>query len=227
MSVVEEVTGVRVLVVDDIRLYRDGLVAVLEREPFIVGAAGVPDAEGALRLLRGRGFEVVLLSMATANSVAICRDLVASADGARVVALAVSGSDDEVVACAEAGVSGYLLRDAPHAELVDVIASAARGETSCPSRIGAALMRRMGALAAERQTWVGPDRLTPREREILDLIEQGKSNKEIARLLCIEVRTVKNHVHNLLEKLKVHRRGEAAALLRSRHRIPSGRVQFG
>ncbi|GIH14158.1 hypothetical protein Raf01_23300 [Rugosimonospora africana] len=227
VSVVEEVTGVRVLVVDDIRLYRDGLVAVLEREPFIVGAAGVPDAEGALRLLRGRGFEVVLLSMATANSVAICRDLVASADGARVVALAVSGSDDEVVACAEAGVSGYLLRDAPHAELVDVIASAARGETSCPSRIGAALMRRMGALAAERQTWVGPDRLTPREREILDLIEQGKSNKEIARLLCIEVRTVKNHVHNLLEKLKVHRRGEAAALLRSRHRIPSGRVQFG
>lgn len=227
MSIIKNSNGVRVLVVDDIRLYRDGLVAVLEREPFIVGAAGVSDSDSALRMLRGREFGVVLLSMATANSLAICRDLVASADGARVVALAVSGGDDEVVACAEAGVSGYLLRDAPHAELVDVIASAARGETSCPARIAAALMRRVGALAAERQTWVEPGRLTPREREILDLIEQGKSNKEIARLLCIEVRTVKNHVHNLLEKLKVHRRGEAAALVRSRHRVPSGRVQFG
>lgn len=226
-TVIEEAAGVGVLVVDDIRLYRDGLIAVLEREPFIVRAAGAPDGDAALRVLGERGFEVVLLNMATANSLSLCRELVAFAGGARVVALAVSGSDDEILGCAEAGVSGYLLRDQPHAELIAVIASAARGETSCPPLVAAALMRRVGTLAAERHTWPGQGRLTPREREILDLIEQGMSNKEIARLLFIEVRTVKNHVHNLLEKLKVRRRGEAAAMLRTRHRAMGARLPLG
>jgi DNA-binding NarL/FixJ family response regulator len=153
--------------------------------------------------------------MATANSVACCRDLVAAAGAAQVVVLAVSGGDSEILACAEAGVSGYLLRDQSHAELVAVIASAARGLTSCPPPVAAALVRRIGTMADERRVRPGEQgRLTPREREVLDLIEQGKSNKEIARLLFIEVRTVKNHVHNLLEKLKVHRRGEAAAMVR-------------
>jgi len=220
----EEVTGVGVLVVDDIQLYQDYLISVLEREPFIVDVAGVPDGEAALRVLGQRGFQVVLVNLATANSLALCKELVASACGARVVALAVSGSDHEILACAEAGVSGYLLRDQSLADLVGVIASAARGETSCPPLVAAALMRRMGSPAADHP---GRSRLTRREREVLDLIEQGMSNKEIARLLFIEVRTVKNHVHNLLEKLKVRRRGEAAAMLRTRHRGPVDRLPLG
>jgi len=114
----EEVTGVGVLVVDDIQLYQDYLISVLEREPFIVDVAGVPDGEAALRVLGQRGFQVVLVNLATANSLALCKELVASACGARVVALAVSGSDHEILACAEAGVSGYLLRDQSLADLV-------------------------------------------------------------------------------------------------------------
>jgi two-component system nitrate/nitrite response regulator NarL len=222
----DDMTDVNVLVVDDVRLCRDGLVAALAREPSIAYAEGAPDAETALRALRGRAFAVVLLSMRATNSLAICRDLVAAANCGPVVAVAVSG-DDEVVAYAEAGVSGYLLRDQPYEELLGVIVSAARGEMPCPPQVAAALMRRVGTLAAERQTWVVPGRLTPREREILDLIEQGMSNKEIARLLFIEVRTVKNHVHNLLEKLKVHRRGDAAAMVRNRHCSAGDRVPIG
>jgi len=220
----DDMTGVSVLVVDDVRLCRDNLVASLHREPSIVYADGASDAEAALRALRGRHFAVVLVTMRAANSLAICRDLVAAAASGPVVALAVSGGDDEVVAYAEAGVSGYLLRDQPYADLLEVIASAAQGETLCPPRVAAALMRRVGTLADERHSWTGTGRLTPREREILGLIEQGMSNKEIARRLFIEVRTVKNHVHNLLEKLKVHRRGEAAAMLRTRHRVSGDRV---
>jgi two-component system, NarL family, nitrate/nitrite response regulator NarL len=216
MSAIEvDPTGVQVLVVDDIRLSRDGLVEFLERAPGIVAAVGAPDAEVARQLLRGRGFQVVLVSMAAADSIAICRDLVAAAEGARVIAFAVSGTEDEVVACAEAGVSGYLLREQPPAELIDVVSRVARGETYCPPRVAAALMRRVGTRSVERQASIGPGRLTRRESEILDLIEQGRSNKEIARMLCIEVRTVKNHVHNLLEKFQVHRRGDAAAILRA------------
>jgi DNA-binding NarL/FixJ family response regulator len=208
--------GIRVLVVDDIRVCRDGLTELLGRQPFVAAAVGAPDVAAGLRLVRGGGFQVVLLNMAAAGSLVGCRELVASAMAVPVVALAVSGSYDEVVACAEAGVSGYLLRDQPPAELVDVVARVARGETYCPPRVAAALIRRVGTLSVERRASAGPGRLTPREREILDLIEQGMSNKEIARELTIEVRTVKNHVHNLLEKLQVSRRGEAAALLRGR-----------
>jgi DNA-binding NarL/FixJ family response regulator len=211
---------VRVLVVDDIRLHRDNLVVRLQQEPSIAAAAGAAGGADALQQLSGQPFEVVLLSMATTDSLTICRELAAAKP---VVAVAVSGSDDEMVACAEAGVTGYLMRDEPHDELVKVIATTARGETSCPPQVAAALMRRMGP----RRDGAGPRtdaaRLTAREREILGLIDDGMSNKEIARKLCIEVRTVKNHVHNLLEKLRVHRRGEAAALLRA-HRHPFGTV---
>jgi two-component system nitrate/nitrite response regulator NarL len=213
-----DASGVRVLVVDDIRLYRDNLIMMLRQEPTIAGAAGASGGDDALRQLSGRGFEVVLLNMATTDSLAICRELAAATP---VVALAVSGSDDEVVACAEAGVAGYLLRDQPKDALVKVIATAARGVTSCPPEVAAALMRRMGRRGGESGLPTGTARLTGREREILDLIDQGMSNKEIGQKLFIEVRTVKNHVHNLLEKLSVHRRGEAAALLRS-HRRPFG-----
>jgi DNA-binding NarL/FixJ family response regulator len=205
----------QVLVVDDTRLYRDGLVEFLERQPSIACVASAADRAAALLLLlHGYKFEVILVNMTIMGGVAVCADLVRAAPDSRVVALAASGAEDEAVAWAEAGVSGYLLRDQSLTELMDTIATVARGETSCPQRIAAMLMRRVGTVAAERSLWHAQARLTRREEEILSLIEQGLSNKEIARRLCIEVRTVKNHVHNLLEKLKVHRRGEAAAMVR-------------
>jgi DNA-binding NarL/FixJ family response regulator len=83
--------------------------------------------------------------------------------------------------------------------------------------VAAALIRRVGSLPVRTVGSVESARLTRREAEILELIEKGMSNKEIARLLFIEVRTVKNHVHNLLEKLRVRRRGEAAAMVRGRY----------
>jgi len=207
--------GVRVLVVEDIRLHRENLVASLANSQGIADAVGTAGGDEALRWLGERSFEVVLLSMATAISWAVCRELVVAAEPARVIAYAVSGCDDEVVACAAAGVSGYVLRDEPQAELIKAVVSAARGDVWCPSRVAAVLMRRMAPNGATPNMSAGTGRLTAREREILALIDDGMSNKEIARKLTIEVRTVKNHVHNLLEKLQVHRRGEAAALLRS------------
>jgi len=131
----------------------------------------------------------------------------------RVIALGVTGDDDEVVACAEAGVTGYLLRDQPFDALLPVIASAAAGEVTCPPVIAAALLRGMGRRGSGQRALAS--RMTPREREVLLLIEAGLTNKEIARKLNIEIRTVKNHVHNLMEKLNVRRRGEAAALMLS------------
>jgi DNA-binding NarL/FixJ family response regulator len=206
-----------VLVVDDTRLSLELLVEALRRQPGNLAVTASKDIEAALLLLREHRFELVLLNMGMLNSVAICRHVVDVAPEARVVAFAVSGADDEeAVACAEAGVAGYLLRDQSLAELMEVMTSVANGQTSCPPPVAAALIRRVGQLAGERYAPTEWDRLTPREDEILGLIERGMSNKEIARRLGIEVRTVKNHVHNLLEKLRVRRRGEAAAMLRTR-----------
>lgn len=215
---------VRVLVVDDNRLFREHLITVLEMQPFIECVVGACDGEEAVRQLTGRGCEVVLLSMATTGSLGICRKLVASSAGTRVIAMAVSESEDEVVACAEAGVTGYLLRHETHDALLSAIVAAGRGEISCPPRVAAALIRRIGQRSRDGATLSATSRLTMREREILGLIDSGMSNKEIARQLGIEVRTVKNHVHNLLEKLSVRRRGEAAALLRTDHRAVDSRV---
>ena len=115
---------------------------------------------------------------------------------------------------AEAGAAGYLLRSDPLVELVAVIGSVARGETRCSPRVAAALLRRVATLSHERRHQAEPTRLTAREREVLQLVDDGLSNKQIARRLSIELRTVKNHVHHILEKFQVHRRAEAAARFR-------------
>ena len=118
----------------------------------------------------------------------------------------------ELVACAEAAIVGYVTRDHSSAELRAVVASVARGEVVCPPRIAAMLLRRVAALAGGPDSNLGQTHLSHREREIVRLIGRGLSNKEIARDLGVEIATVKNHVHNILNKLRVHRRSDAAAL---------------
>ena len=206
---------IRLLIIDDTCLYRDGLAAVLGREAWVSATRTAADEHGALRHLSGFEPDVVLLNMATVDSAVILDAVVRTSPAVRVVALGVSEDEDEVIACAEAGVAGYLLRRQSLDDLVAVVQSVARGETLCTPRTAATLLRRIATLAAERRWPAEPARLTAREREILGLIDQGLSNKEIARRLCIEVRTVKNHVHNILDKLNVHRRGEAAAVMRA------------
>ncbi|MBI4277602.1 MAG: response regulator transcription factor [Armatimonadetes bacterium] len=211
----------RVLIVDDIRLYREGLAQTLGREADITAIGAVADLREALAAVPEFRPDVLLLHMALPESLAALRALIGAAPHVKVVTLGVTESEDEVIACAEAGAAGYVLREATLEDLVAAIRSVTRGETICSPRIAATLLRRVATLAAERRSWATRAELTPREREILELIDQGLSNKEIARRLFIEVRTVKNHVHHILEKLSVHRRGEAAARLRSA--VPAAR----
>lgn len=131
----------------------------------------------------------------------------------RVVVLGVDGDEATVVACADAGVVGYLPRETDTAELIRTIEQVARGELVCPPRIVETLVRwhsrRAGAPATSHL-----DDLTRREREVVELVGLGLSNKQIAERLCIAVATVKSHVHSILGKLNVERRAEVGALLR-------------
>jgi DNA-binding NarL/FixJ family response regulator len=205
---------IRIVIVADTRLYREGLAQVLSRGAHISVVATAARQDEALARLRDLKPDVVLVDMAMPDSLPAVRAVVESAADAPVVALGVADDDDDVLGCAEAGVAGYVPRDASVDHLVAVIESAARGEAICSPRIAASLLRRVATLAAGQGAGVPQGQLTSREREIVGLIDRGLSNKEISGHLGIEVATVKNHVHNLLEKLKVHRRGEAAARMR-------------
>jgi two-component system nitrate/nitrite response regulator NarL len=122
--------------------------------------------------------------------------------------------EQEILECAEAGVAGYVTRNGSLADLIATIESVGRDEIIVSPRVAAALVRRLALLAAERRGPSARRALTSRERDVVMLLEGGLSNKEIAERLCIEVTTVKHHVHNILKKLRVSRRGEAAAKLR-------------
>lgn len=203
---------IRVLIVSGIRLYREGLAQLLGRRSGLTVVGAKSEWREAAADIQGLEPDVVLLDMATAEGHATVRDVKRLAPGVPVVALGVPELEGDILACVEAGVAGYVTREACLEELVAAVESAARGELQCSPRIAGSLVRRLAALAANREASPLPPRLTTRECEIVRLIEQDLSNKEIADRLGIEVATVKNHVHNLLEKLNVHRRTEAARL---------------
>jgi DNA-binding NarL/FixJ family response regulator len=204
---------IRVLILADIRLYREGLALLLDGRPAfeVVGSAA---SLGETMAGLWKAADVVLLDMAMPRSLEAARTIAAREAAPRVVAIAVPEADQDVVACAEAGVSGYVTRDDSSETMAAVIESVARGELLATPRIAAVLLRRVNSLAAASDP-ADYLRLTPREHEIVNLIDQGFSNKAIARHLRIELATVKNHVHNILEKLQVRGRAEAAHRLRA------------
>lgn len=204
----------RVLIVIDVRLFRDGLTLILDAHDIEVVAC-VDDWRVALPLVARHRPDVVLVDRRAAANRAVIRQL-AGADQppARVVVLSIDACEDDLLYWAEAGVAGYLTREDSLEDLIEVIKSVAQDEMPCSPRAAATLLRRVGTLAADRQ--VTPARLTTREREIVSLMERGLSNKEIGRSLAIQVATVKNHVHNILEKLQVASRFDAVALVQGR-----------
>lgn len=197
--------------VTEVALYREGVANVLSRhlETTVVATAGRRD--DALELLARTRPDVLLLDLATPGSAEVVRAARAGDPPVPVVALAINDSHEGVLACAEAGVCGYVGRDASVDDLVGTMQAVARGELVCPPAVAALLFRHVGALAGRHVEPAGAAELTPRERQVLALIGEGLSNKEISRRLRIGVSTVKNHVHNLLEKMNVSRRGAAAA----------------
>jgi two-component system, NarL family, nitrate/nitrite response regulator NarL len=204
---------VRVLVVCGVRVFRDLLAAALAANRGIRIVGAVADLTSEVPCSYGSDPDVVLIDAMSWPEASTLRRL-SQEEVPRVIVLGIAEVEDEVIACAEAGISGYVAREGSVTELVSAIHSAARGEFSCPPNITAGIIRRLATLAS-RDAVDKSALLTAREREIIDLVDQGLSNKEIANHLRIQLPTVKNHIHNLLEKLGVGRREDAAAVLRA------------
>jgi two-component system nitrate/nitrite response regulator NarL len=212
----------RLLIVTENRTYRDALVLAMSSGTVtVIGAVATP--EEALPLIKEGSPDVILLGVPGENGRAALRTFMLMDRDTRVVPMGVPAEQLELVAWAEAGAAGFVLRDSSLAELRLVVEAAARGEVYCSPAVTARFVQRLRARAAElglRSSAVAGPRipLTEREREIVFHIDQGCSNKEIARRLGIELATVKNHVHHILEKLNARRRSEAAARVAGRLR---------
>jgi DNA-binding NarL/FixJ family response regulator len=206
--------GIRLLIVASVRLYRDGLASNLERPPLHVVDTATT-AEDAFARATALAPDVVVLDMALPDSLALVRALRDRMREVRVVTYAVDECEPAILACVEAGVAGFVSSDGTADDLVNAVHGAARGEMFCSPRAVGALSRRLHSLAAAAPAADVLAALTAREREILSLVERGLANKEIACRLHIELATVKNHVHSILEKLGVGSRSEAAARART------------
>jgi DNA-binding NarL/FixJ family response regulator len=215
----ESLMPIGVFIIASVRLYRQGICQVLRADARfdVVGTA----ATSAEALARIQGISprpaVALLDVGAAEGLDVARRLRSAAPETRVIALAIDDSERDVIAWAEAGVAGFVTRDTSLEDLVATVECVVRGGTRCSPEAAGTLMRRVAFLAERHQPGLSSARLTAREREVVGLIDQGLSNKQIARELHIELTTVKNHVHSVLEKLHVERRGAAAAVMRGEH----------
>jgi len=205
---------IKILLVDDQPLFREGLRTLLSVQPDfeVVGEAG--NGEEAIRLARRLSASVVLmdLQMPVLDGVAATRRLHEELPNLRVIVLTTFDDDEMVFDGLRAGAVGYLLKDAPSEKLAEAIRVAARGETFLQPSVAAKVVAEFARLTRRTAPTPGlvTELLSERELEILRLIGQGASNREIASALFLAEGTVKNHVTNILGKLDVRDRTQAA-----------------
>jgi len=210
---------IKLLIVNEIRLMGNVIVAALEDEPDIEVAACVTTYDEAIQMIRENEVDVALVStrLPDHGGLRLTNAINDLAPSTKVLALGLTEEKKRVLRYVEAGAAGYVLKDDSLEDLIEIVRATQEGRVFVSPEIAAAMMERLSDLA---QMFAGVENnitdttaLTSREVEVLELISKGFTNYQIAQHLVIEVGTVKNHVHNILEKLNVSSRGEAAAYL--------------
>lgn len=205
--------ALRICVVSETRVHREALSKILSHWEAVdwTGHAGSL-AEVAGHLERPCP-DVVLIDVTTVDGATV-REAQERAAHPRLIAVGVPDQDVDFSPWIEAGIAGYVPREASFHELVNAIRAVSTGEAWLPRRIGARLIEDVTAMARGHGHGASAAQLTTRELQVLKLVAEGLANKEIAANLYIELSTVKNHVHSILIKLGAHTRTEAAALVR-------------
>jgi two-component system, NarL family, nitrate/nitrite response regulator NarL len=204
---------IRVLVVSENRLHGEGLTLRLSAEPGIRAIGPQDSIASTLAVVAANEADLVLVDVEP--SAAHHRELAAAVQAARqvpYVALASADSEWEIVDWAEAGAFSIVDRRGSPAELAGILQAVHRRESICSPRIAGTLLRCLRSLLREARPPEGRSRLTHRERDVLSLMGDGLSNKEIAQHLGLQIPTVKNHIHSIFEKLEVRSRAMAVSL---------------
>jgi DNA-binding NarL/FixJ family response regulator len=209
---------VRILIVDDHEVVRDGLRAVLRRRPQLVAAGEADSVASAIEEVRKVEPDVVIMDvrLPDGSGVEACREIRAERPETKVLMLTSYADDEAVLASILAGASGYLLKQTRGDALVDAIVRIAAGESLLDPSVTSRVLEqvRKGGQPQDDELAL----LSEQERKILDLIAEGKTNKEIAQEVFLSDKTVKNYVSSILSKLNLHRRSEAAAFIARRQR---------
>jgi two-component system response regulator DevR len=203
---------IRVLVVDDHEVVRLGLRALVEREPDLEVVGEAADGDEAVRLAERLRPQVVIMDvrMGPMDGIQACRELRSRVPETAVLMLTLFGSDEAVIAALMAGAAGLLLKNAGRAELLRAVREVAQGCSLLDPAVTRHVTRRL-VEPASKETHPALAQLSAREREVLALVAQGCTNREIADRPVISEATARNHVSHILEKLGLNRRSEAAA----------------
>lgn len=206
---------IALVLIDDNRLLREGLAAMIHGQPGFKVLAASADVEEALQKVRDAQPEVVLLDFGLVDhdSLSLTATVRAEVPTARIIVMGLLSVQDDVADYVRAGASGFIMKDASFEDFFSTIRAVAGGAEVLPTALTNSLFAQIARNAARgnKTRILEAVRLTSRERQVVDLLGEGLSNKEIATRLHIAVHTVKSHVHNLLEKLALRSRLEVAA----------------
>mgnify|MGYP001422110189 CR=1 FL=1 len=206
---------IRLLIVHEARVFCKVITAALRQESDIQVVGSATTENETLRQLALCDMALICATLPDDGALSLIRGIRKSDTEVKVLVMGLPQSQEAILQYIEAGADGYILQDDSMRELLKNIRSVHRGEALASPQVIAALMARVARLA-ELQAEFGPDvdkltALTPREREVLALLGEGYSNQEISEQLTIELGTVKNHVHNVLQKLGINNRWEATS----------------
>jgi len=201
----------RLMIVDDHEVVRMGLRAALEVEQDFTVVAEAGNGKEAIEKARAHQPNIVLMDVrmdGAHDGIEACREVRSEFPETRVLMLTSFAEEETVVAALLAGASGYVLKNVGRARLLEALRSVARGESLLDSKVTRGVLDKLVGMQGKGST---DDDLTPREREVLTLIAEGATNKEIAAKLVVSENTARNHVSHILSKLGFSRRSEAAA----------------
>jgi two-component system NarL family response regulator len=203
--------AIRVLICDDHALFRRGLIMVLESEEGIDVVAEAEDGEEAITKAEDTAPDVVLMDvrMPRMSGIEATRAIADAVPSAKILMLTVSDEEEDLYEAVKAGATGYLLKEISIEEVANAIRAVVTGQSLISPSMASKLLSEFNNLAKQAQQKIQVPKLTERELQVLKLVAQGMSNREVAEDLFISENTVKNHVRNILEKLHLHSRMEA------------------
>ncbi len=198
--------SLRILIADDHTVVRDGLRAVLEQQPDLRVVAEACDGRECVRLAEEKSPDVVIMDIAmpNMNGMEATRRIVASNPRIAVVVLSMHQDESYVLGALKAGAKAYILKDSARTDVIDAVRATSRGESYLTRKISRMLQEDYVLDMQSRGVGDSYDMLTDREREVLQLVAEGKANKEVAALLHISLTTVETHRAHILQKLGLH-----------------------